>query len=106
MELRELAATGVMIPEIGLGTWKYRGGTAPLKRGLEIGANFIDTAEVYGTEPVVAEAIRGQRDKLFLATKVSGGHLKYKDVLKAAHASLKRLGVEVIDLYQVHWPND
>jgi diketogulonate reductase-like aldo/keto reductase len=105
MERRELGTTGVMIPEIGLGTWRYHGGTAPLLRGIELGAKFIDTAEVYGSEPVVGEAIRAQRPEVFLATKVSGQHLKYKDVLKAADSSLKRLGVNVIDLYQVHWPN-
>ena len=46
MEYRELGATGVMIPEVGLGTWKYRGGPEPLRRGIELGANLIDTAEM------------------------------------------------------------
>jgi diketogulonate reductase-like aldo/keto reductase len=105
MELRELGATGLRIPEIALGTWQYRGGTAPLLRGLELAPSFIDTAEVYGSEPVVGQAIRGQRDRVFLATKVSGAHLRGPDVLRAAAASLERLGVDVIDLYQVHWPN-
>lgn len=57
---KELGSTGVHIPEIGLGTSDYRGGPAPLRAGLETGARFIDTAESYGTEPVVAEAIRGR----------------------------------------------
>jgi len=105
MELRELADTGVMLPEIGFGTWKYKGGIAPLRRAIELGAPFIDTAEIYGTEKVVGEAIKGQSTKVFLATKVSGSDLKYDQVLRAADASLKRLGVERIDLYQVHWPN-
>lgn len=94
-----------MVPEVGLGTWRYRGGVAPLRRGMELDAWFIDTAEVYGTEDVVGEAIRGQRDRVFLATKVSGYHLRYEQVLRAAEGSLKRLGVETIDLYQVHWPD-
>ncbi len=105
MELRELGGTGVMVPEIGLGTWRYRGGVAPLQRAIELGAWLIDTAEVYGTEDVVGEAIRGLREKVFLATKVSGDHLGYGDVLKAAESSLKRLGTDTIDLYQVHWPD-
>jgi diketogulonate reductase-like aldo/keto reductase len=105
MERRELGSTGEWIPEIGLGTWQYQGGVPPLRRGLELGATFIDTAEVYGTEPVVGEAIRGQREKVILASKVSGAHLRYDDVLRAADESLQRLGVETIDLYQVHWPN-
>lgn len=104
--LRELGGTGELVPEIGLGTWQYRGGVAPLERGMELGATLIDTAEIYGSEGVVGEAIRGQRHKVFLATKVSGDHLKYADILKAADASLKRLGVEVIDLYQLHWPSE
>jgi diketogulonate reductase-like aldo/keto reductase len=105
MELRELGSTGVMIPEVGLGTWKYRGGSAPLRRGIELGATFIDTAEVYRTEDAVAEAITGLRDRIFLATKVSGDNLSYAQVLQAAEASLKRLRTDVIDLYQIHWPS-
>ena len=105
MELRELGGTGVMVPEIGVGTWQYRGGIAPLLRGIELGASLIDTAEIYGSEGVVGEAIGKQREKVFLATKVSGDHLRYDQVLQAAEASLQRLGVTTIDLYQVHWPD-
>jgi diketogulonate reductase-like aldo/keto reductase len=105
MEYRELGATGVMVPEVGFGTWKYRGGNDPLRRAIELGANLIDTAEIYRTEDAVGQAIAGLRDKVFVATKVSADHLRHKDVLKAADASLKRLGIETIDLYQVHWPN-
>jgi diketogulonate reductase-like aldo/keto reductase len=105
MELRELGGTGVQIPEIGLGTWQYRGGVAPLLRGIELGAWLIDTAEIYGTEPVVGEAMRGQRDRVFLASKVSGAHLAYDMVHRACEASLHRMGVATIDLYQIHWPN-
>lgn len=106
MNLRELGNTGEQVPEIGLGTWQYHGGVAPLERGIELGATLIDTAEIYGSEDTVGEAIRGKRDRVFLATKVSGAHLKYAEVLKAADASLKRLGVDVIDLYQIHWPSE
>lgn len=105
MELRELGATGVLVPEIGLGTWRYRGGIAPLQRGIELGATLIDTAETYGTEAVVGEAIRGRWDKVFIATKVSGDNLRHDQVLRAADASLRRLGIATMDLYQVHWPD-
>ena len=105
VELREVGATGVRVPEIGLGTWRYKGGVAPLRRGLELGAWLIDTAESYRTEGVVGQAIHGLRERVFLATKVSGEHLRYDQVLRAADASLKQLGVDTIDLYQVHWPN-
>ncbi len=69
---------------------------------------LIDTAEIYArghSEEVVAKAIRGQRDKVFLATKVSADNLVYDRVLDAANKSLKRLEVSYVDLYQVHWPN-
>jgi len=105
MEMKELGNTGVMIPEIGLGTWRYRGGVEPLRKGIELGATLIDTAEGYGTEHVVGEAVEGIRDSVFIATKVSGRHLGYDDVLRAAEDSLNELGTDYIDLYQVHWPN-
>ena len=105
MEYKSLGNTEVMIPEIGLGTWKYTGGVTALRRGIELGAFLIDTAEMYSTEGVVGEAIRGIRDKAFVATKVLGSHLSYNQVMRAAEESLRRLGTDYIDLYQIHWPN-
>src|SRR5262249_25651824 len=102
---KEFGATGVRVPDIGLGTWQYRGGEGPIKKAVELGARLVDTAEMYGTEETVGAAIKGMRDKVFIATKVSGNHLRYEQVLAAAEGSLKRLGVETIDLYQVHWPD-
>ena len=105
MELKELGNSGVMVSEIGLGTWKYHGGIEPLRRGVELGAFFIDTAEMYRTEDVVGEAISGIRDQVFLASKVLGSHLRHDQVMKAAEASLRLLAVDCMDLYQIHWPN-
>jgi len=105
LELKELGATGVRLPEIGLGTWQYTGGIEPLRKGLSLGAILIDTAEMYGTEGIVGEAVQGQREQVFLATKVSGNHLRYDEVLLAAEESLRRLRTHYIDLYQVHWPD-
>jgi diketogulonate reductase-like aldo/keto reductase len=105
METKELGNSGVMVPEIGLGVWRYRGGVEPLRRGIELGANLIDTAEVYGTEDVVGQAVSGIRDRVFIATKVSGSNLRHEAVLRAADASLRRLQSGFIDLYQIHWPN-
>jgi diketogulonate reductase-like aldo/keto reductase len=105
MEYRELGSSGVRIPEIGLGTWAYKGGTAPLRRGVELGAFLIDTAESYGTEEAVGRAVRGIRDRVFIATKVSPSHFRRRELLKAAEGSLKRLKIDYIDLYQLHWPN-
>ena len=105
MEHKELANTGVELPEIGLGTAGYRGGVAPLQRGISLGAFLIDTAEAYDTEDAVGEAIRDIRDEVFVATKVSPPHFRHDDVLKAADNSLKRLGTTHIDLYQLHVPS-
>ncbi len=105
MNHKELSNTGIMIPEIGLGTWRYRGGAETLREGIKLGASLIDTAEGYHTEDVVGEAIKGIRDDVFLATKVSGRHLAHDDVLRACEDSLYRLGTDYIDLYQIHWPN-
>lgn len=105
MELKPLGSTGVMVPEIGLGTWNYSGGVEPLRKGIELGAWLIDTAEGYHTEDMVGQTIKGIRDRVFVATKVSGRHLRYDDVLRAAEGSLRLLGTDYVDLYQIHWPN-
>ena len=105
MKYKQLGNTKVKISEIGQGTWQYRGGIEPLRLGVSLGANHIDTAEVYGTEETVGEAIGKDRDKVFLATKVSPSHLHHDDVIKAAEASLRRLNTKNVDLYMIHWPN-
>ena len=105
MNLKQLGNTGVQVPELALGTWQYRGGVEPLRVGIELGVSFIDTAESYGTESVVGEAIRGMRDRVFLASKVSPRHFRHKDVIRAAECSLKQLSTDYLDLYQLHWPN-
>jgi diketogulonate reductase-like aldo/keto reductase len=102
---KELAKTGVALPEVALGTWQYHGGVEPLRVGIDLGANFIDTAESYGTEELVGQAIKGIRDKVFLATKVSPRNFRRPDVIRAAEQSLRRLNTDHIDLYQLHWPN-
>ena len=105
MELKELGNTGVRVSEIGLGTFRYTGGVEPLLRGISLGGTHIDTAEMYSTEGVVGQAVRDQRDRVFIATKVLGNHLKYDDVITAANNSLRRLDTDYIDLYQIHFSN-
>src|SRR5207302_2497762 len=100
-----LADTTVRLPEIGLGTLNYKGGVEPLRTGIALGACLIDTAESYGTEEIVGEAIRGVRDRVFIATKALPSHFRHADLLKAADQSLGRLRTDRIDLYQLHWPN-
>ena len=105
MNRKRLGPTDVFIPEIGLGTWNYRGGVEPLRKGVKLGASLIDTAEGYHTEDVVGEAISGVSEEVFVATKVSGRNLAHDRVLRSCEASLEKLGADRIDLYQIHWPN-
>lgn len=79
-----------------------------LRYGIDCGMTLIDTAEVYAeghSEELVGKAVQGVRDKIFLTTKTSPENLRFDDVLIAAEGSLRRLGADHIDLYQIHWPN-
>ncbi len=117
MEYRLLGRTREKISAIGMGTWRigsYRGAderaaqVRALNRGVELGMNFIDTAEIYASgrsEEVVGEAVKEVRDQVFIASKVAPGHLHHDDMIRACRASLRRLGTPYIDLYQVHWPD-
>jgi len=98
-----LGSSGVAIPEIGIGTYLYQGTSELLRRGIDLGAAFIDTAEYYRNEEIVGQAIRGVCERVFVATKVN--HWRRREVLASADASLCKLGVDTIDLYQLHWPN-
>jgi diketogulonate reductase-like aldo/keto reductase len=117
VEKRELGRTREKIPVLGMGTWEI--GDAQderraleiqaLRRGIELGMTLIDSAEMYGhgnAEKLVGEAIKGVRDGVFVATKVSPQHFGYEDVLSSCEGSIRRLGVEHIDLYQLHWPSN
>ncbi len=103
--VKELGRTGVFLPEVGIGTSDYHAGPGPLRRGLEAGALFIDTAESYGTEEVVGEALKGLRERVFVATKVSPENFRRSRLQASVDASLLRLGAETIDLLQLHQPN-
>lgn len=79
-----------------------------LRHGIEMGMTFIDSSEEYGmgeAERTIARAIDGMRDRVFVATKVSSENLAREGIIAAAEASLGRLGIDCIDLYQVHWSN-
>jgi diketogulonate reductase-like aldo/keto reductase len=78
-----------------------------LRRGIELGLTHIDTAEMYGSgrvEELVAEAIAGQRDRVFLASKVLPSNASYRGTLQACERSLARLKTDHLDLYMIHWP--
>ena len=106
MKFKQLGKTKEKIPAIGMGTWKLPNNSESvraLKAGIKLGMNFVDTAEIYGTEETVGETIKNE--EVFVATKVSPQHFRYNDIIKACNNSLKRLGVKTIDIYQLHWPN-
>ena len=96
------------IPVLGLGTWRLSGDetTKVVKIALQIGYNHIDTAEMYGNEKEIGNAIRGyDRAKLFITSKVWYENLHYRDVISSCRESLKKLGTDYLDLYLIHWPN-
>ena len=105
MDTKPLGKSGVRAPEVGFGTWKFSGNAAVIHRAIELGSFLIDTAESYRTEERVGKAIAGRRDDVLVATKVSTEHLRYTDVITACDRSLKRLGIDTIDLYQLHAPS-
>jgi aryl-alcohol dehydrogenase-like predicted oxidoreductase len=132
MQTRKLGYSDLHLTTVGLGTWAIGGGgwahgwgpqddaesMAAIRRALGLGINWIDTAAVYGlghSEEIIGRALAGWRDEVIIATKCSlvweegsttpYGRLKAESVRREAEASLRRLNVEVIDLYQIHWPD-
>ena len=130
MEKRRFGNTEMEITRIGFGAWAIGGGNwafawghqddgeaiSAIKRAVEVGMNWIDTAAVYGlghSEELVGKAISGMQNKPYIFTKCglvwdehrkTSQNLKAGSIRKECENSLRRLGVEVIDLYQVHWP--
>ncbi|MEQ9329954.1 aldo/keto reductase, partial [Thalassobaculum sp.] len=105
---------GEAVPALGLGTWHMgeRGADRAaeadaLRCGIDLGMTLVDTAEMYasgGAEEVVADAVRGRRDQVFLVSKVLPFNASRNGTVEASEASLARMEVEVIDLYLLHWP--
>ncbi len=126
----QLGGTGLEITRVGFGTWAIGGGgwdfgwgpqedeesIKTIHRALELGVNWIDTAAAYGfghSEQVVGRAIAGLERRPYVFTKASlvqgpdgrmVNNLKRDSILREAESSLERLGVDAIDLYQIHWP--
>lgn len=104
---------GGEMPRLGMGTWRMgerardrAAEVAALRLGLDLGMTLIDTAEMYGeggAEEVVGEAIRGRREAVFLVSKVYPHNASRRALPEACARSLKRLGVECLDLYLLHW---
>ncbi len=100
---------GVDIPCLGLGTWDLRGREAykAVLWSLDLGYRLIDTATLYGNENEIGEALKDTnipREEIFLTTKVWNTDQGYNNTLNAFEKSLKRLKVDYIDLYLIHWP--
>jgi len=103
---------GTVVPALGQGSAGLGKGKHPqaveedaLRTGLSLGMTLIDTAEIYGSEEFIGRAIVGQRDRVFLVSKVWPNHVAGNGVQRACEASLKRLGTDHLDLYLLHWPN-
>jgi diketogulonate reductase-like aldo/keto reductase len=109
MERRKFGPTAREVSVIGQGTWYIdsgdrRAAVAALRRGLDLGMNHIDTAEMYGdAETVVAEAIEGRRDEAFLVSKVLPGNASRTGTIAACEKSLARLKTDRLDCYLLHW---
>ena len=111
MERRPFGSTNREVPVIGQGTWYIETGErahaiAELRRGVDLGMNHIDTAEMYGAgeaEEVIAEAILGRRDEVFLVSKVLPQHASRSGTVVACENSLVRLGTDRLDCYLLHW---
>jgi aryl-alcohol dehydrogenase-like predicted oxidoreductase len=124
MQAKRLGSNGPELSTVGYGAWEA-GGTAwgpndsddaivdAMRAALDAGINWIDTAEVYGdgeSERLVGMAIAGRRDEVTVASKVApaseGSGFRPEQIRAACEASLRRLGVDHLDLYQLHWPDD
>ncbi len=125
METRRLGRNGPELSVVGFGAWEAGAGSEwgesppedqvieAIRAVLDTGLNWIDTAEVYGkgrSEEVVGRAIAGRRDEVLVATKVAPGPegtgFRLEEVRQACETSLKRLSIDRIDLYQLHWPDE
>ena len=105
---------GTIVPALGQGSAGLGQGRHPdaaeqeaLRTGLSLGMTLIDTAEIYGdgrAEKLIGRVIAGQRDRVFLVSKVWPNHVRGNGIARACEASLGRLGTDHLDLYLLHWP--
>jgi len=119
MQYRQLGNSDIQVSPIAVGFWGIVGGDYwgdqdetdtlnTVHSALDAGINFFDTAEGYGdgySEQMLGRALKDRRDEAIIATKVSANNLAPHELKTACERSLKNLQTDVIDLYQVHWPN-
>ena len=119
MELRPCGRSSLKLSALGVGCWAFGGGAywgdtrqqdvdAVVRRSVELGLNYFDTAEAYNdgrSEESLGQAVKGlPRDRLVIGTKVSPSNCYARTLPEHCEASLRRLGVDYIDLYMIHWP--
>src|SRR5262245_21138401 len=105
--------SGDEVPVLGLGTWRMgerkserAAEVAAIRLGLDLGIRLVDTAEMYGdggAEEMLADALAGRRDEIFLVSKVYPHNASRAGAIAACERSLKRLGTDRLDLYLLHW---
>jgi diketogulonate reductase-like aldo/keto reductase len=108
--MHKVEANGAAIPALGMGTWTLSGAQAAelVEHALRIGYRHVDTAAAYGNEQAVGEGLRASgvdRDAVFVTTKVWWTDLAQADLRRSAEESLRRLGLDQVDLLLIHWPN-
>ncbi len=113
MSLTATLPNGESVPALGQGTWQMAENASrraqeieALRLGVELGMTLIDTAEMYGegaAEELVAEALAGERERLFLVSKVYPHNASRQGVIQACERSLRRLKTDRLDLYLLHW---
>ncbi len=119
MEYRKINGTEISVSVVGLGCWaivgdatwghqEYADTEKTVYKALDVGINLFDTAEMYGngySEELLGKLIKGKRERVVIANKVSRENLSAQRVISSCEASLQRLQTDYIDLYQIHWPN-
>jgi diketogulonate reductase-like aldo/keto reductase len=111
MECRQFGSTSRQVSEIGQGSWNIQQAASStaveaLRRGIDLGMTHIDTAEMYGSgkaERLIAKAIEGRRNEIFLVSKVLPSNASKKGVVQACEATLARLNTDRLDCYLLHW---
>jgi diketogulonate reductase-like aldo/keto reductase len=112
MRTRPFGRTGATLAVIGQGTWNMERddpaeAVAAIREAIDLGMTHIDTAELYGSgqvEKLVARAMRNDRDRVYLVSKVLPSNASKKGAIAACERSLARLGTDRLDLYLLHWP--
>lgn len=108
--MQTISVKNMTVPALGFGTWALSGNVAyeATRLALDLGYRHIDTAQIYGNESEIGRAVRDSgiaRGDIFLTTKIAPSNLRAGDVRRSHEESLRRLGLDQVDLLLIHWPN-